>query len=184
MTPPRAFDFAMTPSELWERVGSCFSDDDGSLPGIEIGNLTPEEIAQIYAWIRSNSTVASDAPTFWDNQLQSNRPIDSVPSAAVMVATGQAAPFHFAVDGLSVEQVMIPCLGIFVFQDTIAVDYRMGSAWHPEQVFAFFSLLRHLVKFSAAGSVQPEAGEGPPYPEAFTVAWAYFVNSHELPTMG
>lgn len=177
------FKFEMTPSELWDHVGCCFREDDGSLPGIEIRNLAPDEIAQIYAWIRSHSVVESLAPTFWDNRHQTDRPIDSVPNAAHLVATGEAAPFHFAVNGLSVQQVLIPCLGIFVFQDTIALDYRMGRAWQPEQVFAFFSLLRLLVKLSAAGTVHPEAGEGPPYPEAFSVAWAYFLNSHEPPTM-
>ncbi len=182
MTPASEFEFEMTPSELWDLVGCCFSEDDGSLPGIEIRNLAPDEVAHIYAWIRSNSVVASLAPAFWDNREEVDRPIDSVPNAALLVATGQAAPFLVAVNGLTVDRVTIPCLGIFVFQDTIALDYRMGSAWQPEQVFAFFSLLRHLVLFSAAGTIHPASNEGPPYPEAFAVSWACFLNSFDPPT--
>ncbi len=172
----------MTPSEHWNLAGCCFCEDDGSLPGVEIQNLSTNEVAQIYSWIRSNSTVESLDPVFWDNRNDRNRPIDSVPNAAALVAAGDAAPFHVAVSNLIVDRVAIPTLGVFVFQDMISLDYRMGSEWQAEQVFAFFTLIRKLVRFSQAGSVHPETNEGPPHPDAFAISWAYFSNSFDPQT--
>src|SRR5260370_9605016 len=42
-------------NSLWTLVSACFDTDDGSLPGIEITNLSPEGVSRIYAMLRTRS---------------------------------------------------------------------------------------------------------------------------------
>ena len=160
--------------ELWNLVRSCFEVDDGSLPSLEIQNLTSAEIARIYASIRQEAEVVTKNPSYWDNESDSERLLDSVQNAASLVATGQAEPFHFSVAGIRRGGVEVPCIGIFVFQDLLAFDYRMGSHWGPEQVFALFGWLRSVVESTGGASLVPSTSEGPPDPQAFGRAWRTF----------
>ncbi|WP_437742171.1 hypothetical protein WMF39_42400 [Sorangium sp. So ce1504] len=164
----------MSPEMLWNRVRQCFETNDGSLPTVELQNLTNGEVADLYSSIRRGSHVVSRDATFWDTQATIDRGLDEVPNAALLVSTGQASPFHFAIEGASACEVTIPCLGVHVFQDTIAFDYRMGAEWGGQQVFALFSWLEHLLSRTRAGVLAPSANEGPPDPEAFMLAWKLF----------
>jgi hypothetical protein len=167
----------MTPDELWQRVKSCFEDDDGSLPAIAIEALSGNEVGSLYEWIRANSRLYNNGFMFWDNGLDRERQLDEVPNAAILVAQYLADPFHFSVEGLTIDGVPLPCLGVFVFQDSIEFDYRMGADWGPPQVVAFFRLLKRLLSATKHGIVAPAECEGPPYPQDFTDAFNAFVNS-------
>jgi RHS repeat-associated protein len=153
----------------------CFELDDGSLPAVEIANLLPQEVAAIYRKVRASSTVRG-TPSFWDEQTGSDRPLDDVPNAALLVAERRAAAFHFVTDGLPVSGVALPCLGVQVFQDIVAVDYRMGPEWDSERVFAFFQWLRAVLESTRGGRLEV-AAEGPPDPVAFSAAWDAFLKS-------
>jgi hypothetical protein len=166
----------MNPLELWDIVFPCFENNDGSLPNIELHNLLKEEIGIIYEKIRENSTVVTERPVFWNKKLQSEQHIDDVTNAALLVPQRQAEPFHFCVSGLSYQLIEIPALGFYIFQDIIAIDYRMGNQWGAKQVFSFFSLLKELVDLTERGSLTCFVNDGPPNPKIFQDAWENFLD--------
>lgn len=161
---------------LYEQVRHCFDTDDGSLPGIELNRLSPQGVGEIYAMIRRRSRMASTSPEFWSRTANASFPVDSVPNAAALVATGWAEAFHHTVAGLVSAGVELPVLGVFVFSDSIALDYRMGPEWGPSQVAGLFELLWDCCALDTHAVVEPESPEGPPYPERFMIAWTEFQN--------
>jgi hypothetical protein len=160
--------------KLWDRVSDCFDTDDGSLPGIEVSNLSQSEVAAIFAMLRSRSHIDSDVPNFWSIIEAVSKPVDSVPNAAALVASGQAEAFHMIVGGIVANGVPLPPIGIFVWPDTIELDYRMGCGWGSSQVVGFFELLWDCSQLAANAVVAPAEFEGPPYPDRFLRAWASF----------
>jgi hypothetical protein len=44
--------------------------------------------------------------------------------------------------------VNLPDLGVFVWPEEVALDYRMGREWDEQRVIALFELLRRLAAFS------------------------------------
>jgi hypothetical protein len=164
----------MLEDELWAKVRDCFAEDNGSLPGIEIGCLSKDELSAVYLNLRKRSHLYSEAAEFRSEVDQTSLPVDSVPDAAALVAECQAAPFHVSIDGLFVGGHELPLLGLFIFQDSIEIDYRMGPTWGPGEVNGLFLLLRELYKLAPSAVIHPAAFEGPPYPERFAQAWAQF----------
>jgi hypothetical protein len=164
----------MTPKLLWSIVRHCFELDDGSLPTLELKGLSPDDLGALYLTIRRQSRVVSEEASFWDLQAHVDRGLDDVPNAALLVATGQAAPFHFVVEGMAAEDRQVPCLGIHIFKETIAIDYRMGSEWGPEQVFTLFQILEAL-KRSTVNGVLVQSGVEFPDAAAFAQAWRLFL---------
>jgi hypothetical protein len=156
---------------LWEQVGVCFNTDDGSLPGIEVSNLSPEEVAAIFSMLRSRSHIKGDAPEFWSTIEEISKPVDSVPNAAALVAFGQAEAFHIVVCGIIANGVSLPLIGIFVWPDTIELDYRMGNDWGSSQVVGFFELLQDCGRLATDAVVKPAECEGPPNPDRFLRTW-------------
>jgi hypothetical protein len=164
--------------ELWAKVRDCFATDDGSLPGIEIDCLSSAEVSAVYLNLRGRSHLYNEAAEFWSEVEHASLPIDSVPDAAALVVRYQAAPFHICIDGLVAGGHALPTLGLFIFQDMIAIDYRMGPCWGPGEVKGLFLLLRELCKLAPSAVVKPATGEGPPDPDRFAQAWADFREEH------
>lgn len=163
------------PTSLWKQVGDCFNVDDGSLPSIEIAQLSPDGVQAIYAMLRSRSRLYGDATReLWSRTLEASIPIDSVPNAAVLVTEGHADAFHFGLTSITAFGTELPELGVFVFPDCIELDYRMGPEWGPAQVAGFFELLHDCASLDPAAIVLPAETEGPPYPERFARAWATY----------
>lgn len=163
---------------LWAQVSQCFATDDGSLSGIEISRLSPGGVSALYAMLRRRSRLEGEPPEFWSRTAEASLPVDSMPDAAALVAEGQAEPFHHCISGLIAGGVELPTLGVFVWQHTIELDYRMGGEWGPSQVAAFFELLRQCCALDAGAVVTPAAFEEPPYPERFVQAWSSYNNSN------
>lgn len=167
----------MNPEELWNIVFPCFNCDDGTLPEIELKNLRNLEIESIYSTIRDCSHIVTDKPTYWDIESQSEKHLDDVPNAALLVPLMKAEPFHFCVAGLKHHDIEIPPLGFYIFQDSIAIDYRMGDQWGPKQVFAFFSWLEIIIESTENGLISTSANDGPPHPNILLDAWRKFLFS-------
>src|SRR5262249_8158556 len=153
------------------QVSRSFDTDDGSLPGIEITNLSPDGVTTIYTMLRARSRLAGEAPEFWSRNQGTSLPVDSVPNAAALVAAETAEPFHHCIAGLVAAGVELPVLGVFVWQDTVELDYRMGREWGPSQVAGFFELLRDCCALDPSAVVKPAECEGPPYSKQFAEAW-------------
>ena len=133
--------------QLWEQLHQLFDTNDGSLPSIGLNNLKDQEVEIIYLYLRSQSELVSIGAYFWSTVTEAEIPIDSVKNAAHLVIIGEAENFHVVVSGLSFGDAVIPDLGIFVFTDSIELDYRMGEEWgiaELDALFMLFSKIREL----------------------------------------
>lgn len=164
--------------DLWAAVSDCFDTDDGSLPGVFVSSLQPDEVAAIYAMLRQRSQPAGEPTEFWSEAKQASLPIDSVSNAAALVAAYEAAPFHFCIEGIAAGGVRLPVLGVFVFHESIELDYRMGAEWGPAEVHGFFELLRECCNLARGPTIIMPECEGPPYPDRFLQAWASYMDDN------
>ena len=165
--------------ELWDEAGVCFDTDDGSLPVIEVAKLSPAGVSAVYAMLRRRSRLHGDPTELWRCTRDDTVPVDSVPEAAGLVAAGEAEAFHVCVEGLVAGGVELPVLGVFVYPDSVALDYRMGREWGPAQVAGFFELLRDCCALDLSAVVLPAAFEGPPCPDRFLRAWSAYQSRAE-----
>lgn len=163
----------MTDSQ-WTEVLGCFDTDDGSLPSIEITKLSPIGLSAIYSMLRTRSRLVGERPEFWSSTEEISIPIDMVSDAPKLVAAGKAEAFHHCIEGVIAGNVELPILGIFVWQDVIELDYRMGKEWNLAKVKGFFELLHDCCKLDRTAEVVPAQSEGPPYPERFMKAWSAY----------
>jgi hypothetical protein len=165
---------------LWEIAGVCFDTDDGSLPGIEIANLSPAGVSSIYALLRQRSRLSGNPPQFWSRTHNESVHVDSVPDAARLVVSGDAEAFSHCVEGVIAAGVKLPVLGVFVLPTIVELDYRMGQEWGPAQVAGFFELLKDLCNLDSSAVIVPAKFEGPPYPERFLQAWSMYNKRDDL----
>jgi hypothetical protein len=143
----------MTAAELWDQLHDLFDTDDGSLPDIEINNLSGEEVVNIYAYLRAQSELTSNEQYFWSKTENKDVQVDSVANAALLVVSGEAEAFHIVVRGLAFGGAGIPDLGIFVFEDSISLDYRMGPEWGPAELNALFLCFCKILKIAPLAQV-------------------------------
>lgn len=164
----------MNKEKLWKLIRDNFEEDDGSLPTFELNDLDRSTISKLYKNFVSGATVISKDPTFWDTKKKCNRNLNDVENAASLVVLGVAEPFYFCIKNFPLGEVKIPYMGIFIFQQTIAIDYQMGSYWTPEKVLALFFWCKAIIDSVEGSSLQPSESEGPPDPKAFMKAWEEF----------
>lgn len=131
-------------SQLWSQLHYLFDTNDGSLPDIELNHLTAKEVENVYVYLRLNSKIVSRGSYFWSITTQEEVPVDSVENAASLVVNDESECFHIVVGGLSFGEVAIPDLGIFVFKDSIFLDYRMGQEWGSAELDALFTLFSKI----------------------------------------
>ena len=167
-----------TQDQVWSLAASSFQHDDGSLPGIELANLLPSEVPVLYQYLRDRSRLEGEMPTFWDHELAQDRPVASVENPAALVVTGRADCFHHCVSGISIAGTVLPVIGVFVFPDSIELDYRMGKCWGQAQVLSFFSVLKELMSLTRSAILKP-TNDGPPDPESFMAAWNLYNASRQ-----
>src|SRR5262245_34025026 len=110
---------------LWNELRDLFDRDDGSLPEIRVDYVDPAAMVAGYALLRGRAArVVSENAYFWSKTHSAERPLDSVPNAAALVASGEAEAFHVVLAGIQSRNAAIPDLGLFVFPDQLALDYR------------------------------------------------------------
>lgn len=145
-------------SYLWEQLHEYFDTYDGGLEDIEVNTLSGDEVANIYAYLRLHSKIVSGDFFFWSEAVQKDLPIDSVENAARLVVDGEASAFHIAVSGLSYSGAVVPDLGIFVFDDSIELDYRPGPEWGPAELEALFACLHKVQRLAPSAIITLDAG--------------------------
>lgn len=164
--------------ELWEQVADCFRHDDGSLPSIELTDVEAKELSAIYRMLRERSKLVGNGPaTFWSRTEGRSMHVDSVADPAELVAKGESEAFHICLGGIHVAGEELPVLGLFVWPDSIELDYRMGPAWTSRKIACFFALLRECSELAPRARVRPAACEGPPFPDRFSYAWRVYCES-------
>ncbi|SRR6266536_385208 len=165
---------------LWHEFHSIFDTNDGSLPEIDIAALSPASLADMWSYLRYAATAYVGDAWFWHTATHQQIPLDSVPNAAQLVVTGEADVFHTVLRGMTFFDTIIPDLGVFVFQDTISLDYRMGSDWNAAAVTALFELLRHLHHLDRNATITlSKTFFSADWRRRFTTAFATYVNEAE-----
>ena len=144
-------------SAIWAELHDLFDTDDGSLPEFRVCYSNVDATIVGYALLRTRAArVVSRDAHFWSAVHGEDRPVDSVPNAAALVVAGDAEPFHVVLGGIRGHASEIPDLGVFVFPDQLALDYRMGPAWGPAELEALFELLAELTRLDPAATLDLE----------------------------
>ena len=156
---------------LWKDLRSLFEVDDGSLPEVCVTYVDVEAPSRAFALLRDSASSVLGIPTFWSIADERDCPVASVPNAAVLVCRGAAESFHVVLEGVRSRDVTLPDLGVFVFPDQLALDYRMGSEWTPVRVEAFFALLADLAAFDPRARISLPEGCVPEDAARFQNAW-------------
>ncbi|HEU4387011.1 MAG TPA: hypothetical protein VFV34_04395 [Blastocatellia bacterium] len=164
----------MEAEQLWKEVHHLFDTDDGSLPEIWIVNLSKQGVVAIFSCLQNACRAIANGTVFWSLEDQQERPIKSVPNAADLVVQGRAEPLHFLCQGLTYEGVVLPDIGVFVFGDQIALDYRMGKEWDAVKVNALFGILKEAKKLDSRARISIEDYAAPQMRKQFEKTWRRF----------
>ncbi|MEG3998101.1 hypothetical protein [Microcoleus sp. SVA1B1] len=135
-------------------LSEYFETDDGSLPEIEVAFADPSLVSLAFKHLydRGARNATANGGYIWINSSQSERPF-SGPEDALLVASGAAEAFHVVLSGITEADHPIPDLGVFVFTDSLALDYRMGSSWGQSEIQSLLALLRQLRELGGQISV-------------------------------
>jgi len=164
---------------LWNELRALFDTDDGSLPEVRVDYRDPAAPTLGYALLRGRAArVVNDNAYFWSKTHDAERPLDSVSNAAALVVSGEAEAFHVVLGGIQSRSVAIPDLGVFVFTDQLAIDYRMGPAWGPKELEGFFGLLGELTSLDPDATLSLEEGVLPDVVARFQSAWRRWSAEH------
>ena len=165
---------------LWSTFHSIFDTDDGSLPEIAIAHITPAGLADVWMYLRTAAVEYAGDNWFWHHSTERETPLDSVQNAAALVVIGEAEIFHTVLNGISFFGSVIPDLGVFVFQDAIVLDYRMGHDWNAANLTALFELLRQIqnIEPGAQISLSPTFFH-PKWRAEFQAAFAEYIQRAE-----
>ena len=158
----------------WQISKANFTKDDGSLPGVEFRDLTSDSVRRIVSYFFTEGTIDSPETTVHDLIAGKDVLISAVSDPTGMVFSGAASHFHCCFSGLSWNKLSLPVLGLFVFSDSLEIDYRMGGDWIPEKVDAFFGLLSHLISLAPEAIVDSAYPEGLPFPGEFGIALDHY----------
>lgn len=157
------------------RISECnFTEDDGSLPGVDFVGLTPESARSITDYFFRVGRLTGNNATLWNNKSKQDVNLSGISDPAGLVTCGAADPFYCCFSGISWDQVELPVLGLFVFQESLEIDYRMGCEWNPDRVEAFFRLVAHLISIAPEAIVASTEQEGLPFPERFDEALDHY----------
>jgi hypothetical protein len=141
-------------SWIWSELRDFFDTDDGSLPEVRVSYAKHDAAATGYSLLRALAKCVVSAEVYVST-MDGDVPLDAVPNAAELVAAGGADPFHVVLGGITIRGETIPDLGVLVFRDQLALDYRMGSAWNAPRLEAFLTLLGQLVELDTSASIEP-----------------------------
>jgi len=164
----------MNSEDIWRELHDLFDTDDGSLPEIRIENLSRPGVVRVFARLQQYCRKGIKG-TFWSKEGQKDTPVDSVPNAALLLTDGRAEPFHALCRELRYGGIVIPDLGVFVSDDEISLDYRMGSEWNSGNLKAFFQLLKELTELDATARVGLEKGVLRDVRKRFENTWKTFM---------
>lgn len=165
----------MKVAAVWPPLRDLFAVDDGTLPEIRVTCLSRQAIQAAYSLVRSVGSVDPDA-SFCRMNSERGEKIIGVPDAAQLVANGRAHPFHFLMRHIVIGDTELPEIGVFVFPDQLALDYRMGPSWGDPEIAALFELVRRIWILDPSSRVTLEEGVLPEVQETFRTAWERYLD--------
>lgn len=141
--------------DLWEKIRPAFDPEyyAGALPGVSVLGLRGSEVVRLYALLRERGGEFMGQPSFWDLELGVDRPVADVPDPAGLVVSNRASAFYHCLSGVRVGGIVLPTLGVFVFQESVTLDYSPADAWGRAEVGAFFGLLWEVHRLFPSATV-------------------------------
>jgi hypothetical protein len=159
---------------LWDDVKVCFDTDDGTLPGVEISNLSPLGVSAVYTMLRRRSRPVGGPPKFWNSMLREFVSVESVADPAALVVAGKAVDLSHDVEGVTAAGVELPRLGVRVWPAAVDLAYSVGREWGQPQIAGFFELLRDCCVLDSAAIVDPSPFATQSYTDRFLRAWSSY----------
>lgn len=160
---------------LWTELHELFEDDDGSLPHVLLNFKDRQAVVAAYARLRElGQDITHGGASIQLVREPESRPLVEVPNAAQLVASGEAESFHLLLGCIEVDGRVIPDLGVYVDEDRLVFDYRMGPEWTPASLTAFFALLLDLSKIDSESSMGLEDHVFPEVEARFQRCWQRF----------
>ena len=159
---------------LWDQLHDCFDTNDGSLPEFRVTYFDRQAMVKGFRLLRDRAANINESASFWSVTDEADRAIDSVPNAAALVVSGEAEAFHFVACGIRSGATVLPDLGVFVFDDELALDYRMGPDWGPAKLCAFFDLVADLTSLDSDATLSFAEQYYPGADKRLTSAWRKF----------
>ncbi|MFO7529999.1 MAG: hypothetical protein R6W86_14545 [Marinobacter sp.] len=138
-----------------------FVTDDGSLPEVRVSFSDPSvvPVAFKHLYDRGARNVTVNGGYLWIKASEVEKPFLGYEDA-VLVASGDAEAFHVVLANIAGSSTPIPDLGVFVYEDSLDFDYRMGSPWGKDEIQSFIALLVQLCELGGQVSVPWWGAEG------------------------
>ena len=165
-------------SWLWRDLHDLFDTDDGSLPEIRVDYRDPEGTRAGYVLLRQHARRVLPFNASVSVVGSGEIPIDRLEDPAGLVTSRRAQPFHVVLTGVEVDGTGVPDLGVWVFPDQLALDYRMGPAWSPRELHALFALLLALTGCDPNSSISLQEGVPVDVVDRVGRAWSRFRSEH------
>jgi hypothetical protein len=165
--------------ENWDSLLEIFRTNDGSLPDIELDHLSGDEVIRGYKFIRNQAErISSMEPSYWSKLKECDVPFSYEDNPAIQVVSGEADPFHLCFDGIkSPSGKNIPELGLFVFEDCLSFDYRMGPQWNKQAVQGLFELIACMSKDYGSMKISHKTNLNDYDGSIFQSHWAAYQNT-------
>jgi hypothetical protein len=165
--------------DLWVALREWFEVDDGSLPEVVFSDLPRGVLPALLGFLMERSAPDSTQPLIlWDTALSAAAPIEPL-TAAARVASGEIPNFHVRIQGIEVDGIALPSLGIFVCTDELALDYRMGGEWTPAVLAAFVRLLGAMHALAPAARLESRGDTDMPADPWFQPAVERYLSSSD-----
>lgn len=129
--------------ENWDALLAVFSTDDGSVPEIELDNLSGDEVVRGYGFIRNHADyISSSSPSYWSESKDCEIPFSYEDNPAIQLISGETRVCLLCFGGIkSPSGHVIPNLGLHVFADCLNFTYRMGPQWNQQALVGLFELI-------------------------------------------
>ncbi|MDD2625088.1 MAG: hypothetical protein PHF29_00365 [Candidatus Riflebacteria bacterium] len=141
---------------LWNSVHDFFDIKDGTFPEICINGLNTSEVISGYNLIRKSASSLIGRPTLQTIETKSLHGIDELGNAADLVCKRKVYPFHFMVSDLNIKKFGLYELGIFIFENGIALDIERGPLWGEREMMCLFMLIIKIKGSSSSAFIRLE----------------------------
>lgn len=158
--------------DVWAEFRQHFEFNDGSLPEVQLEDLGAAGVLSACRRLTEMGEFDAGFRGAWDVTENRSRDDLSFLESVQGVVEHRFESFHWTFSRVRVGGVELPELGVFVFDDAIYLNYRMGPAWTSATVTAFLELLELLL--SVAPSSRLASGSSMLRPDAFMQSWTAF----------
>lgn len=167
--------------EFWSNLRRILREKDGALPDIELNGLSRDEVVLGYDLIRNASNrISSKDPSYWSIPNNKDISIKFEDNPAKDVVQGKAEGFHLCFDGVqSPSGKIMPELGVFVFNDSLNIDYRMGEGWTDEAIEGLLDILYALFQNCKNMKLSHKGNMFDPDGSIFEESWIAYISSRK-----